>query len=254
VWRVALDHPPVETAALRRVLSGTERRRADQFRFEHDRLRYEAARGALRIMLGRYLATDPALVVFAYGPRGKPRLEGHAGLHFNVSHSGGLALLAFARRPLGIDVEHERDLPDAGEIAERFFSPREAERLRALPPSERRAAFFRCWTRKEAWIKATGEGLAQPLDSFDVSFATGEPPGLERVAGQPGEAERWWLADLRPAPGWAGALAMRGEPSALRTWDWEQAGGDGNGARRERGQDDLQGRPQPRGAVLDLAR
>ena len=255
VWRVALDRAPSDVAPFWEVLAPDERRRAERFHFERDGARFAVARAALRMVLGRYLGVDPVEVAFDYGRRGKPRLVGASPpVRFNVSHSDGLALLAFARgRELGVDVERARDLADLEEIAERFFSTREASTLGALPPAERRAAFFRCWTRKEAWIKATGEGLAQPLDAFEVSLTAGEAPRLERVVGQPGEAERWWFADLAPARGYAGALAVRGRPSGLARWNWDRSKVRKYGARRDRRQDHLQGGPQPRRAVLDLA-
>lgn len=253
VWRVALDRSDESVSPFQAVLARDERRRAERFHFARDRRRFSVTRGALRMLLARYLGGDPTDVDFEYGAHGKPRLAGDPSLRFNVSHSHELALLAFTHgAELGIDVERERRLEDLEEIAERFFSPRETTALRGLQPAQRPGAFFRCWTRKEAWIKATGDGLAQALHTFDVSLAPGETPRLEVVSGRPGEAERWWMADLEPAPGYAGALAIRGRPSRLVQWDWDELGeeADGTGPRRHH---DLQGRSQPRGAVLDLA-
>lgn len=256
VWLAELDVLPATT--LRGHLSPDEVARADRFRFTRDRQRFIGARGLLRELLGRYLDVDPAALCFAYGPRGKPSLAGDGGperVRFNVSHSGGLALLAFAReRELGVDVELERPVPEAESIAERYFSPREGAELGRLPPAERPQAFFRCWTRKEAFIKATGDGLSRPLDAFDVTLAPREAARLLRVEGKPEEAARWWMEGLEPAEGFAGALAVEGRPARLACWKWDHSLERSYGPRRKGRQDDLQGRCEPRGAVLDLAR
>jgi 4'-phosphopantetheinyl transferase len=251
VWLADLDRQPPYAAL---VLSNDERSRAARFHFEHDRRRFAAARALLRELLGGYLQMPPAEVRFAYGPRGKPSLEGHAaGVRFNVSHSGGLALLAFARgREIGIDLELERPVPERDEIAARFFSEWEALELKRLPAGERPAAFFRCWTRKEAFIKATGDGLSRALDSFDVTLGPLDAARLLRVEDAPEEVQRWWLQGLEPAPGFAAALAVEGRPGELSCWRWTNAREVTHG--REGRQDGLQGGGQPRGAVLDLAR
>lgn len=253
VWAARLDDLP--EADLLVQLSVDERERARRFAFERDRRHFTSARGFLRILLGRYLGRDPSTLRFAVGPRGKPFLSGSEGPRFNLSHSGGLALLAFAvDRELGIDVERERPMPDAEDIARRYFSQREQEEILRLPREERGSAFFRCWTRKEAFIKATGDGLARPLDEFDVTLSPGEPARLLRVDGEPGAAHRFWLEDLRPAAGFAGALAVAGRPERVvrRAWG-KELGEVRHGSRRAGRQDGLQGGPQPRGAVLDLA-
>ena len=253
VWSADLDRLP--EAELGEALSADERERARRFRFDRDRRRFTTARGLLRRLLGRYLGRDPAGLRFAYGPRGKPSLgEGH-GLRFNVSHSGGLALLAFAwDRELGVDVEEEREVREAADIARRYFSPREEEELRRLREDQRQAAFFRCWTRKEAFIKATGDGLSRPLDAFDVTLRPGEPARLLRVAGEPEAESRFWLEDLRPAPGFAGALAVEGRKAKVVRRSGDGVGEGSHGSRRDGRQDGLQGGREPRGAVLDLAR
>jgi 4'-phosphopantetheinyl transferase len=249
VWAACLDEP--EEAALPSWLSGEEEARACRFRFRRDSRRFRVARAVLRGLLGGYLDLDPRELGIAYGPRGKPSVPG---IHFNVSHSAELALFAFSRdRELGVDLEYERSLPEAGDIAGRYFSPGESAVLHRLPGPERAPAFFRGWTRKEAFIKATGDGLSRPLDSFDVSLAPDEPARLLRVEGDGEASRRWWLEDLRPAPGFAGALAVEGRPSALRCWRLRNFGEKTDGARRERTQDDLQGGRESRGTVFDLA-
>jgi len=252
VWAACLDDLP--EAALRVPLAADERERGGRFHFERDRRRFVTARGLLRVLLGRYLDVDPAGLLFGYGPRGKPYLAEGDELRFNLSHSGGLALLAFARGcELGVDVEQERPVPELEGIVRTSFSSREAAELWRLGPDERGAAFFRCWTRKEAFIKATGDGLSRPLDAFDVTLAPGEPARLLGVRGEPEAALRFWMEDLRPAPGFAGALAVEGGARRVVRRTWEQSGEVRHGSGRAGRQDDLQGGLEPRGAVLDLA-
>ena len=253
VWSADLDRIP--EGLLREPLSADEQERGRRFHFERDRRRFVATRGLLRRLLGRYLGLDPCRLRFGYGPRGKPFLAGEDELRFNVSHSGGLALLAFARgREVGVDVERERPVPEAEDIARRYFSPREEAELRRLREGEWTAAFFRCWTRKEAFIKATGDGLSRSLDAFDVTLAPGEPARLLRVEGEPEAARRFWIEDVSPAPGFAGALAVEGSQARVVRRSADESMEVNDGSRRAGRQDDLQGRPEPRGAVLDLAR
>jgi 4'-phosphopantetheinyl transferase len=160
---------------------------------------------------------------FAYGPKGKPDLApGSAvgGIRFNVAHAGGLALVAVTRgREVGVDLEQVRDVDVEG-IAERFFSAREVAALRRLPPAIRAEAFFRCWTRKEAYVKATGDGLSAGLEQFDVSLLPGDPAAMLAHRGDPSEVGRWSLRDLAPAPGYVGALAVEGRGYRARWRDW----------------------------------
>jgi 4'-phosphopantetheinyl transferase len=201
-------------------LSVDESERAWRFKFARDRQRFSTTRCLLRGVLGRYLDREPGSIAFAYGPQGKPSLEnGASGLEFNVSHSGGLAVFAFSDRPLGVDLEAERPMRDLQAIAERFFSEREVATLRGTDESERTAAFFRCWTRKEAFLKATGEGLSRPLDAFDVAFAAGETPRLLRIVGGPSGPEHWWLEDLAAPRGFVAALAREGPRARLERWN-----------------------------------
>ncbi len=220
VWRAELDAPAAAHDRLKRHLSPDELARASRFVFEEHRRRFVAARGILRDVLARYLGCTPAALQFRYGRRGKPEVDsGGLDLRFNLSHSGGVAVVAVARgREVGIDVERIRPEAATDAIARRFFSPREVEALAALPPKERLEAFFRCWTRKEAYIKARGEGLRIPLSSFDVSV--GREAALLAVRGAPEESSRWTLAELQPGPSYAGALAYEGDELTLTFWDW----------------------------------
>lgn len=223
VWQASLLLSDDHLARLRSTLAADEQARAGRFHFTRDRDRYVAARGTLRTILGRYLGLLPQQVSFDYTPHGKPLLrqgltpEG-AGLSFNLSHSHDLALYVVARRRrVGVDVEFIRPELTDEPIAERFFSPREVIALRALPLAEQPPAFFRCWTRKEAFVKARGEGLSLPLDRFDVSLAPGEPAVLLATQDDPAEAQRWQLQALAPQTGYMAALAVEGR-------DWQAYG------------------------------
>jgi medium-chain acyl-[acyl-carrier-protein] hydrolase len=222
VWRTPLEQPPEYLQSLWQMLAPEELQRANRFHFDKDRRHYVACRGVLRLLLGRYLGREPSGLTFAYNPQGKPRLAGdEAGrLCFNVSHSHGLALIAVARgREIGVDVERIRPEFAGERVAERFFSPVEVAELRALAEPERMEAFFACWTRKEAYLKATGMGLSLPLDCFDVSLTPGEA-ALKATRHDPAAIRRWSLRDLAPGPGYAGALAVEGHGWRLWCANW----------------------------------
>jgi 4'-phosphopantetheinyl transferase len=224
VWRFALDLDTALLARLRETLAEEECRRADRFHFEKDRRHFLAGRGGLRFLLGAYLGRRPEEVRFVYGNQGKPRLadeDNTDSLRFNLTHSHGLALLAVTRgREIGVDVERLRDMERDGEgLAERFFSPRETAELRALPPELRREAFFHCWTRKEAYIKAKGQGLSLPLDQFDVSLHPDEA-ALLATRFDPDDAQRWSMQSLRPSAEYVAALVVEGHEWRLWCGDW----------------------------------
>jgi 4'-phosphopantetheinyl transferase len=220
VWYASLDELP--EAVFRKPLSHDERERSQRFRFDRDRRRFVTARGLLRIVLAHYVSLEPADLRFGYSPRGKPFLAGSGGPCFNTSHSGGLVVLAVARdRQLGVDIEQERAVPEVEDLARRYFSPWEQAELRRLPARERQPAFFRCWTRKEAFVKATGSGLSYPLDAFDVTLSPHEPARILRIEGDPEAAGRFWLEDLQPARDFAGALVLEGRPIRIVTREWE---------------------------------
>jgi 4'-phosphopantetheinyl transferase len=226
VWRASLDLPGSSVEALRRTLAVDELARAKRYRFERDGRRFIVARGLLRVILGRYKGGDPSQLCFMYGPKGKPQLVGEIGseaLLFNIAHSHELALFAVTRgREIGVDVEYVREEAAGMDTAERFFSPGEVAALQKLPAAVRVEAFFNCWTRKEAFIKATGEGLSLPLDRFNVSLAPGEPAALLSTAWDPEEASRWSLCELVPGPGYVAALAVEGSDWELRCWQWDE--------------------------------
>jgi len=220
-WRVPLERSEAELLRLRGTLSIEETVRADRFYFQRDRDAFIATRGTLRQLLGRYLECPPGEFAFDYGPYGKPNLRRASpglSLDFNVSHSHGLALMAFSLgRQLGVDVESIRPAVASEEIAERFFSLQEVTELQSLPPARRAEGFFLCWTRKEAYVKAIGDGLQIPLKSFHVSLTPSEPARLESA-----DSERWTLRSLRPGAGFVGALVAEGKDWDLHCWDWVQ--------------------------------
>jgi 4'-phosphopantetheinyl transferase len=221
VWRSSLDLPPATLESLWQTLSADEQARANRYRFARDRQWFIARRGRLRLILGRYLGLDPAGLQFSYNPYGKPALqpEARGQLCFNLSHSQGLALFAFARQVnIGVDLEHLRSDFNHLELAERFFSTRERAELSAIPPAMRPPAFFLCWTRKEAFIKAHGEGLSLLLDRFDVSLTPGEPARLVATRAGLEAPDQWSLFNLEPAPDYLAALAVQGQGCELHCW------------------------------------
>ncbi len=227
VWAVPLEAPAARVEALAALLAADESARAARLRFPRHRRRFTVGRGALRTLIGRYLDLAPEAVAFRYGPKGKPYLDGAAaaaGLELNLSNSGDLAVVAFSRRvEVGVDLERLRPQPEALAIAERFFSPAERGVLRGLEGEERMRAFFRCWTRKEAFLKALGAGITVPLDAFDVSLGPGEAPALARIEGDAARAAGWTLWHLEPAPGYLGAVALPrppGEGWRATGWRW----------------------------------
>lgn len=227
VWLTAIDDGTERRVEnLLDTLSADELARADRFRFSRDRQMFVVTRAVLRRLIGRYSGVAPSEVHFSYGLWGKPSLgvagAGPEGLRFNVSHSGDLALLAFARgRDVGVDLERERPIPEGHAIAESQFSTRERAVLLRHAPAERSRAFLGCWTRKEALLKATGNGLSIPLDTFEVTLAPGEAAWPLQATTGPEEASRWSLVDLTPAPGFAAALAVEGHATGIACWTYD---------------------------------
>lgn len=222
VWSANQDEPIYPMEQLWQTLSIDEQQRATRFHFERDRRRFIVGRGLLRAILARYAQIEAGQVRFTYGQRGKPALAEACGgemLKFNVSHSNGHILCAVTnRREIGVDIEHVHVISEADSIAERFFAPSENEIFRQLPVSEKLTAFFNCWTRKEAYIKATGDGLSRPLDQFSVSFIPGEPARMVRCYDIPEEVHRWSFYALHPAPGYIAALCVEGYHCHLTIW------------------------------------
>jgi 4'-phosphopantetheinyl transferase len=205
VWSTPTFASAHVSSWLESLLSPDEKERAAGFRFDHLRLSFVVVRGILRALLGGYLGISPTRLTLAYTAKGKPILREPANLHFNASHSGDLAVFAFtAACEVGVDVEQIRPLPDLQEIGRRIFSPGEAAELSGLSAEQREHAFFLCWTRKEAYLKATGGGLSAPLNSFRVSIRPEQPA---RFIELPYDASTWTLHDLPLTPNYAAALA-----------------------------------------------
>jgi 4'-phosphopantetheinyl transferase len=232
VWLTELDPPAAGVQQMAQYLSENELIKAGRFHFKRDKKRFIVRRSVLRMILGCYLNIEPNRVQFSDGPHGKPYLEetvGDSTLGFNLGNSNDTALYAFTRcREIGVDIEYLRALPDADQIAERFFSANEIATLHALPASQRRQAFFNCWTRKEAYIKAIGKGLSQPLDQFEVSLAPTDPVNLLHVKGAPKEVSRWSLNALTPAPGYVTALAVEGHNWHPTFWQFPESISEGH--------------------------
>jgi len=228
VWSASLDIGSEQLAELERTLSPDEMARARRFYFERDRQKYIGRRGILRAILATYLETKPSAIRFLYNEFGKPRLEGSQeahGLSFNLSHSGALNLVAVGiDREVGVDIELINSSVSSDELARRFFSPNEVATLEALPQSLRLAGFFKCWARKEAFIKARGMGLSIPLDSFDVSPIQGETVALIRTANS-AYLSNWRVEDLNIDPGSAAALAADGRDWKVALWNWQSGAG-----------------------------
>jgi len=222
VWKVHLDLQEEYLSRLKSFLSEDEEKRAARFYFEKDRRHYIAARGQLKILLGKYLDINPEELNFEYNDHGKPFYQ-ETGVQFNVSHSNKMGLIAFdPDHPIGVDIEWKR--PDfAGlKTAQRFFSSGEIEELESLPEDQIHDAFFNGWTRKEAYIKALGKGLAIPLSKFQVTLSPGEPSKLVSSKHDPGQAAKWILYSLKVPDGYAGAVMVSSNRTQVELYEFQE--------------------------------
>ncbi|SRR6266496_2115226 len=219
VWQAKLDDRLLDSLAT--FLSQDERERGKKFRFARDQNRFIVGRGLLRAILSSYVGTAPHDLNFSYGDKGKPALAGMGNsIRFNLAHSGEMAVYAVSlNRELGIDLEYFREELADEDVARRFFSACEVRSLFSIPVEIRRVAFFNCWTRKEAYIKARGEGLSMPLQNFDVAFEPGKPAALVRNHVDPIESVRWSMKALDVPPGYAAALVVEGQDWQLKRFD-----------------------------------
>jgi 4'-phosphopantetheinyl transferase len=225
VWHIDLEDKVEKLCRLDRLLAGDERERAERFHFQVDRQRFIVGRIALRTLLGRYLGQEPESVRLCYNSWGKPGLvqtQSNIDLRFNVAHSGGIALVALTLgRALGVDIEWTRPEVECLELARHYFSPLEVAALESAPAADRLRAFYKVWTRKEAYVKAHGVGLSLPLDSFSVNLV--EPPQLVSTEHDPNQLGRWEFHSLAPASDCIGALAVEGAGLRVRCHKWSAA-------------------------------
>jgi 4'-phosphopantetheinyl transferase len=223
-----LDVPPARRAQLTETLSEDERVRAARFVFERDKNRFVAGRGVLREILGWLLQVEPERLAFSYSARGKPQLAAPVAgrsLHFNLAHSEALVVYAVSRaQEVGIDVELIRPVREAEEIAAQFFSEGEFAKWHSLPNDRKTEAFFNCWTRKEACLKSTGQGIGGTLNQIDISFISGGPEPVPDTAKNSPVAAPWHIQALTPASSYAGALAVKHRPMHVTCWTWRGHG------------------------------
>lgn len=217
VWPFWLKAPASLNREYRSLLSSNEVERADRFALEHLTRAHELSHGALRLLLAGALSCKPQAIEYRYGPRGKPFLGGPSRLQFNMAHSGNLALYAFTLdQEIGVDLEEIRGVPEIYQIAARYFCEEEAAELKTFPTgTQANQAFFRCWTRKEAYIKAVGDGLSIPLNRFQVSLSD-ETAQFLHIDEDKTTAAQWTLQHLDPVPNYFGALAYHNAPRTLR--------------------------------------
>ncbi len=228
IWRANLDLPDAEIVRFASFLSPDEVARANKFRFPHLKTRFTAARGILRQLLANYLSINPSEIQFEYGDRGKPQLSSFlhpSSLQFNISHSQEYALYGFTYDDLiGVDLEYIREMPDALNIAQRFFSAREYELLRTTEKEAQPELFFTLWTAKEAYLKAVGTGLAGSLDTVEIELNQPRSPRLQAIQGDKTAAAGWSLYPCLPTTDYLGAIAIQGSKSLkqINFWHWHQ--------------------------------
>jgi 4'-phosphopantetheinyl transferase len=217
LWPIRISSAEAEVASWQTLLSREEQHRVAGLRFDHLKRSFIVSHGLLRGLLGLYLNIEPAKVQIRYSANGKPYIAKSKWLKFNVSHSNGIVLFAVTRDcEIGVDLEQTRGIPEMLEIAQQFFCPGETSKLRSLPVHQRERAFYQCWTRKEAYIKATGEGLSIPLNSFQVTLGPDDPARFVHIGQDRELARSWTLADVELVGSYTGALAYHGPPRLLR--------------------------------------
>lgn len=222
VWSANIDQPNSVIQELTQTLSEDELKRADRFYFDKHKNRFITCRGILRNILGNYLEIAPEKIQFCYSDRGKPALlPNNNNLYFNLSHSENMAVYAMTRKlQIGVDIEYIRPITDAEEIAKRFFSESEYKLIQSLPENQKQLAFFNCWTRKEAYIKAIGQGLAYSLDKIEVSLIPGESPRIISIGGDTNLANNWSIYELKLNNSYAAALAIEENNCCLLYREW----------------------------------
>lgn len=222
VWCLSFALSEGQLARLGEVLTDDERERAGRYLHVPTRNQFVAARACLRLLLGSYLGADPTRLRLTQTNTGKPVLA-DGGLHFNVSHSGEVGLIALdGRGEVGVDVERVRAYPGNLDMADRYFTPGEVAALRRLPLGAREQAFYHVWTRKEAFLKATGLGLSYGLERFEVSVPPDDPARILHIDGDRQAAARWSMTALEPSEGYVGTLAVQSAGRRVRLWRFEE--------------------------------
>jgi 4'-phosphopantetheinyl transferase len=224
IWRADLKFNECFKSSFLKLLSPDEKSRAHKFRFIKDSMNFIIARGILRSLIGKYLEINPAEVSFRYSEFGKPDIADNHFLQFNISHSQNIALFAFTKKlNVGVDVEFVNPDIEVKDIAAKFFSPNEVSNLFALPEKKHTLGFFNCWTRKEAFIKAVGEGLSFPLNKFEVSLEPDEPVKLLATDWEPKDVSKWSIYSISPAANFVGGLAIEGVVEKIKFWNWQKS-------------------------------
>jgi 4'-phosphopantetheinyl transferase len=223
LWCATLDQSESCIQEFQQTLSADEQVKAKRFHAERDRHHFIVGRGLLRRLLGQYLDIDPACIQFCYGAHGKPQLAPvHASeITFNLSHSHRLGLYAFTLHSrIGVDLEYIRPISDMAQIVSNFFAEAEKLAFDALSPHQQLLAFFNGWTRKEAYLKAIGDGLAYPLDQIEVSIAPGQPAQLSRLGNDESALAQWWLQSIDISSDYASALVTEIPNPSIQYWHW----------------------------------
>jgi 4'-phosphopantetheinyl transferase len=224
IWRADLEIDECFQSSFLKLLSSDEKNRAQKFRFAKNSQNFIAARGILRSLIGKYLEINPAEVSFQYSKFGKPGIAHNNSLQFNISHSQNVALFAFTKRfTIGVDVEFVNPNIEAKDIATNFFSKNEILNLLALPEEQQSLGFFNCWTRKEAFIKAVGEGLSFPLDKFEVSLEPDKPAKLLATHWEPEAVSKWSMYSMSPGANFVGSLVIEGLAQQVKFWNWQMS-------------------------------
>jgi 4'-phosphopantetheinyl transferase len=224
IWRADLKANECFQSSFLKLLSPDEKNRAQKFRFAKDNRNFIIARGILRSLIGKYLEINPAEISFQYSEFGKPGIADNNTLQFNISHSQNMALFAFTTKfNVGVDVEFVNPDIEVKDIAANFFSTNEIMNLLALPEKQQALGFFNCWTRKEAFIKAVGEGLSFPLDKFEVSLEPNKPAKLLATDWQPDAVSKWCIYSMSPGENFVGSLAIEGLVEKVKFWNWQKS-------------------------------
>jgi len=222
VWYIHINSLKKNTAFLQGFLSEDEILKASKFRFDKDKTCSIITRGALRWLSSRYLNLQPEDIVFKYGDYGKPDFDFETHLKFNVSHAGDMAIIGFVlEADIGVDIEHIKSDFDVLDIASNYFSNSEIVSLKQLPQAHLARGFYRCWTRKESFIKAKAKGLSFPLDSFSVSIDSDHDTALLETKWNQNEKDLWRLFSFSPQENYLGAISVKGNVNAIRHYNFK---------------------------------